>query len=100
MGKWLARAHAIAAQAVPAADGVQSDPAADARRRRVIAMLAGNPGIRYAVATDNTAEAEAVILALGIRGLATGELLIPRANYDPLKLMQQMDEYAKCGAFC
>jgi hypothetical protein len=71
---------------------MQSDPAADARRRRAIAMLAGEPGTRYAVATDNAADPGAVILTLGIRGLATGDLLIPRANYDPFTLMQLMDE--------
>jgi len=80
---------------ITAANDVQSDPAADARRRRVIATLAGDPGIRYAVATDNAADPEAVILTLGIRGLATGELLIPKASYDPFKLMRLMDEYSE-----
>jgi len=77
-----------------AGDDVQTDPAADARRQRAIAILAGDPGIRYAVVTDIAADPEAVILTLGIRDLATGELLIPRASYDPFRLMQLMDEYA------
>ena len=77
-----------------AADEVLSDPAADARRQRLITMLAGDPGIRYAVATESAADPDAVILALCIRGLATGELLVPKSSYDPFKLMQLMDEHA------
>ena len=66
-------------------------PAAKARRQRVIAMLAENPGIRYAMTTDIDADPEAVILALAIRGVASCELRIPRAKYDPFLLLSLIE---------
>jgi hypothetical protein len=35
-----------------AANGVQSDPAAAARRQRVLRLLEGNPNLRLALITD------------------------------------------------
>ena len=68
-------------------------PAAEARRQKVIAMLADNPGIQYAVTTDANADPEAVILALAIRGQATCELRIPRAKYDPFLLRHLIERH-------
>ena len=72
-------------------------PAAEARRQRVIAMLADNPGVRYAVLTDTDTdtdtEADAVVLALAIRGMASCELRIPRAKYDPLLLLHLIERH-------
>ena len=81
-----------------APDGPPLGPAAEAHRQRVLRLLEANPGLRIAVATDIAADPEAVVLTVGIRGAATGEIRIPSANYDPLKLMRLMDEYAECGA--
>jgi hypothetical protein len=49
------------------------------------------------VITDIAAYPEGVILTVGVRELATGELLIPAESYDPLKLMRLMAEYAETG---
>ena len=68
-------------------------PAAEARRQRVIAMLADNPGVRYAVLTDTDTEADAVVLALAIRGMASCELRIPRTKYDPLLLLHLIERH-------
>ena len=68
-------------------------PAAEARRQRVIAMLADDPGLQYAVTTDADADPEAVILALAIRGRATCELRIPRVKYDPFLLLTLIERH-------
>ena len=66
-------------------------PTAEARRKRVLAMLAEQPGIKYAVVTDT--RADPVILALAIRGQATCELRIPRDKYDGFLLLDLLDRY-------
>ena len=66
------------------------DPAMEARRQRVLAMLAERPGINYAVLVDNP-DSDPVILALAIRGRATCELQIPRAKYDPWLLLDLIE---------
>lgn len=70
-----------------------SDPAMEARRQRVLAMLAERPGIRYAVLTDIQADPDAVILTLAIRGKATCELRIPRDRYDPFLMLDLLDKH-------
>ncbi len=81
---------ALAADTLP-------DPAAEARRKRVLAMLAERPGIRYAVLTDSQADPAAVILAIAIRGALTNggtvtcELEIPRTKYDGVLLLDLLE---------
>jgi hypothetical protein len=48
-------------------DGALPKPTAEARRQEVLAMLAQEPGLTYAMLTDDEAEPDAVILALAIR---------------------------------
>ena len=69
------------------------DAQAEARRRRVLEMLAQNPTARYAVLTDTQADPEAVLLTLAIRGRATCELRIPRAKYDPFLLLALIERH-------
>ena len=71
-----------------------SDPAAEARRQRVLAMLDANPGSRYAVVTDSETDPDAVILALAIRGRATCELRIARDRYDPFLLFDLIERHS------
>lgn len=77
---------------IDGANELLSDPAMEARRRRVLAMLAERPGIRYAVVVDNP-DTDPVIVALGIRGAmpdgstVTCELRVPRAKFDPFLLL-------------
>ena len=70
-----------------------TDLAAEARRQRVIGMLAENPGLQYAVTTDANTDPNAVILTLAIRGRATCELRIPREKYDPFLLLDLLDRH-------
>jgi hypothetical protein len=68
-----------------------TDPVAEARRRRLLELLAANPSKRYALVTDT--EADPVILALGIRGQATCEFCIPRDKYDPFLLLALIERH-------
>jgi hypothetical protein len=70
-----------------------ADPAPEARRRRVLAMLEVNPGARYALITDDRADPAAVIVALAIRGQATCELRIPRDRYDGTLLLDLIERH-------
>jgi hypothetical protein len=69
------------------------DLALEARRARVLAMLAERPGIRYAVVVDNP-DTDPVILTLAIRGRATCELRIARAQYDPWLLLELLEKHS------
>jgi hypothetical protein len=98
----LIRAHKgelLAALGDKGEGDVLPDPAAEARRQRVLAMLADRPGIRYAVLTDTEADPEAVILTLAIRralpdgGTVTCELAIPRAKYRPFLLLELVERH-------
>ena len=65
----------------------------EARRQRVLAMLAERPGIRYAVVVDNP-DADPVIVTLAVRGRASCELRIPRAKYDPWLLLELLEKHS------
>ena len=67
-------------------DDTLSDPAMEARRRRVLAMLAANPGLRLAVVCDG--EGDPVSVAVAIRDKGTCEVLIPAARFDPFALIE------------
>ena len=67
------------------------EPAIEARRQRVLTMLAERPGVRYAVLSDTKADQNTVMLALAILGVGTCELRIPRAKFDPFVLLDLID---------
>src|SRR4051794_31268511 len=71
------------------------DPAAEARRQRVLELLAANRGARYALVTDLETDPKAVLLALAIRGKASCELRIPREKYDSFLLLALIERH--CG---
>jgi len=70
-----------------------TDPAAEARRQRVLRVLRDNPGGRYALVTDLESDPKAAILALAIRGRATCELRIPRDKYDPWLMLELIERH-------
>jgi len=72
-----------------------SDPRAEDRRQEVLGMLAANPNKWFALATDTEADPECVLLTLAIRGKATCELRIPRANYDPFSLFDLIKRHSE-----
>lgn len=89
----LIRAHKSEILATLAAASLP-DPAMEARRKRVLDMLAERPGIKYAVVVDSP-DTDPVILALAIRGQATCELRIPREKFDPFLLLDLIERH--CG---
>lgn len=68
-------------------------PRTQARRQRVLDLLAANPEATYATVTDMQADPDAVILALAMRGQASCELRIPRAKWDGTLFLDLMDRH-------
>jgi hypothetical protein len=99
VNRWLplTREHkpgVLAALQEAANDDTRPDPTAEARRQRVLAMLAEHPEARYAVLTDTHADPDAVLLTLAIRRRATCELRIPRDRYDPFLLLDLIERHS------
>lgn len=69
-------------------------PEAEARRQRLLAMLAEHPEARYAVLTDTQIDPEAVLLTLAIRGRATCEFQIPREKWDGVLFLELLDRHS------
>ncbi len=63
---------------------------AELRRDKVLAML--GDGRKYAVFVENP-DADPVICAVAIRGLASFELEIPRHSYDGLALLELIEQH-------
>ena len=60
-------------------------------QQKVIAMLSDNPTTRRAITSDMQADPESVIVAVGIRGMGTCELSIPKATYDAFRFIELTD---------
>lgn len=88
----LIRTHRAELLAALASD-VLPDPGAEARRERVLQLLAEHPEARYAALTDTEAAPGFVLLTLAIRDKATCELRIPREKYDPFLLLDLIERH-------
>ena len=89
----LIRAHK--AELMAALADPLPDPAAEARRQKVLDMLADHPEARYAVLSDMRADPGAVLLTMAIRGLWTFELRIPREKYDGTLLLDLIERHGE-----
>lgn len=69
------------------------EPAMEARRQKVLAMLDADPDKQRAIFADTTSEPENVILAIAVRHFATFEMLVPKAKYDPWQLLNILDRH-------
>ena len=69
----------------------QANLAMESRRKKVLAMLKAAPEINRAIYPDTESDKENVILAIAVRHVATFEMLVPKARYDPWQLMQLMN---------
>jgi len=98
VNRWLplVREHKPGIMAVlqEAANDLLPDSAMEARRQRVLTVLAEQPGIPYAVVVDNP-DTDPVIMVLGIRGQATCEFRVPREKFDPFLLLDLIGRH--CG---
>jgi len=64
----------------------------EARRQKVIAMLEAAPETQRAIYTDTDSDPHNVILAVAVRACQqTCEMLIPKAKYDPWKLLELVE---------
>ena len=77
---------------IPAAPprDTRPSPAAEARRRKVLAMLARD-GVRYAVLVDDP-NSDPVIMAVATPN-GTREVLIPRDRYDPFEVLTKVGRW-------
>jgi hypothetical protein len=62
------------------------------RRAKVLLMLRGNPGIRYAIEVID-ANTDPVVVSIGIRNIATFEMSIPHHSYDPFALLELIEKH-------
>lgn len=63
------------------------------RRTKVLAMLGAVPGTRYAVHVAD-ASTDPVVVAVGIREIATFELEIPHQYYDGMALLELIEKHS------
>ena len=67
-----------------------ADRGIELRRQRVLAKLAAEPNRQRVAVFDPDANPSAVICTIGIRGVGTCELRIPRDRYDPWLVLEAM----------
>ncbi|CAG1001359.1 hypothetical protein MTYP_02910 [Methylophilaceae bacterium] len=66
----------------------------EARRQKVIAMLNAAPDTQRAIYTDTDSDPHNVILTVAVRACQqTCELLIPKAKYDPWRLLELIERH-------
>jgi hypothetical protein len=67
--------------------------AADERVNKMVAKLADDPGLIYAMQTHDEVEPDAVILTVAIRDKGACELRIPKSRYDGFALMELIEKH-------
>ena len=91
-GRGLAAVARIATIAIANPEVAPSDPATEARRQRVLTMLADNPALRLAVVCDGAGDP--VPVAVAIRDKGSVEILIPAARFDPFALLELVERHS------
>lgn len=64
----------------------------ESRRDWVLATLRENPGIRYAIEVIDP-DTDPVVICIGIRSIATFEIKVPQARYDPFVLLELLEKH-------
>lgn len=72
---------------------LQLEQQQEARRENVLALLANNPGTRYAMLADSDSDPLQIILAIAIRDHGTCEMLIPKSTCDPWRLLELIEQH-------
>jgi len=73
---------------------LQREAQAEWRRLKVIAMLEGVPDMKRAIYTDTDSDQHNVILTVAVRACnQTCEMLIPKAKYDPWRLLELVERH-------
>ena len=69
---------------------------AEWRRQKVIAILDAAPDTQRAIYTDTDSDPHNVILTVAVRACQqTCEMLIPKAKYDPWKLLELIERHGQ-----
>lgn len=71
---------------------LQREAKEEARRQKVLEMLAGNPETQRAIIADQNSDPVHVIITIGIRSVATFELMIDKSRFDPFTLLDLIDK--------
>ena len=75
---------------------LQREARAEWRRQKVIAMLETAPDMQRAIYTDADSDPDNVILTVAVRACQqTCELLIPKAKYDPWRLLELIERHGQ-----
>ncbi len=90
-GQPVARITTVAVANPREAKAATPDPAMEARRQRVLKMLADNPALRLAVVCDGAGDP--VPVAVAIRDKGSVEILIPAARFDPFALLELVEQH-------
>ena len=73
---------------------LQREARTEWRRQKVIAMLEAAPGTQRAIYADTDSDPHNVILTVAVRACQqTCELLIPKAKYDPWRLLELIERH-------
>ena len=91
-GRSLAGLAPLALASPQEAQTAAPDPAAEARRQRVLTMLADNPALRLAAVCDGAGDP--VPVAVAIRDKGSVEVLIPAARFDPFALLELVERHS------
>jgi hypothetical protein len=68
------------------------DPATERRRVKALAMLDADPKLRIALVVSDP-DSDPVLVTIGIHQVAVGEIEIPHAYYNPVTLMELLDQH-------
>ena len=70
-----------------------SDVQQNVRRQKVLSMLEEYPNKQRAIYADTESDQDNVILNIAVRHLATCEMLIPKAGYNPFRLLELIEQH-------
>jgi hypothetical protein len=71
---------------------LQREAKEEARRQKVLDLLASHPETQRAVIADQESDPDHVIITIGIRSVATFELMIDKSRFDPFTLLDLVDK--------
>jgi hypothetical protein len=91
VAKVATRQHSEITTVIPIKPLSIQDRQSAARRQKVLDMLESAPYSPRAVCVDTDSDPNFAILAVAIRHLATFEMAIPKATYNPWQLLEMIE---------
>lgn len=62
------------------------------RQAKACGALKDNPRLNRAVITDTTSDPRYAVVSVAVRGIGVGDLLIPKAKYDPFLFLSMLEQ--------